>query len=213
MYSSARPTAARPFLIGAVSCAVLVLLAIGFVDRPLSTWSHAEFHGQQAFIWLTWIVDPIPPLAVLGLIGAGIAAVAGWRPGPRGRILLATCLATIAALVIKDELKILFGRTWPETWTNNNPSWIKDGVFGFEPFHGGAGWFSFPSGHTTLVTAPMMVLFLCLPRLRMVWLALIALVVIGLLGADYHWLSDTIAGCYLGTAVAVGMVALLKAKP
>lgn len=213
MYSTERPTTARPFLLGAVSCAVLVLLAIAFVDRPLSTFAHADFHGQQAFVWLTWIVDPIPPLAVVGLIGAGIAAVAGWRPGSRGRILLAACLATVVALVVKDELKILFGRTWPETWTNNNPSWIKDGVFGFEPFHGGNGWFSFPSGHTTLVTAPMMVLYLCWPRLRMVWLAVIALVVIGLLGADYHWLSDTIAGFYLGTAVAIGMVALLKAKP
>jgi len=213
MYSTARPTPARPFLIGAVSCALLLLLAIGFVDRPLSTWTHADFHGEQAFIWLTWIVDPIPPLALIGVTGAGIAAIAGWRPGTHGRILLATCLATLTAIVIKDELKILFGRTWPETWTNNNPSWIKDGVFGFEPFHGGAGWYSFPSGHTTLVSAPMMVLFLCLPRLRMVWLALIALVVIGLLGADYHWLSDTIAGFYLGTAVAIGMVALLKAKP
>lgn len=213
MYSSARPISARPFLIGAVSCAALVLLAIGFVDRPLSTFTHAEFHGQQAFIWLTLIVDPIPPLAVAGLIGAGIAAIAGWRPGARGRILLATCLATLVALAIKDQLKLLFGRTWPETWTNNNPSWIKDGVFGFEPFHGGNGWYSFPSGHTTLISAPMIVLFLCLPRLRMIWLALIALVVIGLLGADFHWLSDTIAGLYLGTAVAVGMVALMKAKP
>jgi len=207
-----RPSA-RPFLLGAISCALLVLLAIGFVDRPLSTWTHAEFHGEQGFIWLTWLVDPIPPLAVAGLIGAGIAAVAGWHPGAKGRILLAACLATVAALVIKDQLKILFGRTWPETWTNNNPSWIKDGVFGFEPFHGSAGWFSFPSGHTTLITAPMMVLFFCLPRLRMVWVALILLVVIGLLGADYHWLSDTIAGFYLGTATAVGMIALLRAKP
>jgi len=206
-------SSARSFLLGAIGCAVLVLLAIGFVDRPLATWAHAEFHGQQGFIWLTWLVDPIPPLAVAGLIGAGIAALAGWRPGAQGRILLAACLATDAALVSKDMLKILFGRTWPETWTNNNPSWIKDGVFGFEPFHGGAGWFSFPSGHTTLITAPMMVLYLCLPRLRMIWLALIALVVIGLLGADYHWLSDTIAGFYLGTATAVGMVALLQAKP
>jgi membrane-associated phospholipid phosphatase len=42
---------------------------------------------------------------------------------------------------------------------------------------------------------------------------LIALVVIGLLGADFHWLSDTIAGFYLGTATAIGVVALLKAKP
>lgn len=212
MHSPARPSA-RPFLVAAVSCLALVLLTIALADRPFSTWAHAEFHGDQGFIWLTWIVDPIPPLAVVGLIGAGIAAVAGWRPGAKGRVLLAACLSTIAALVVKDELKLLFGRTWPETWTNNNPSWIGSGTFGFWPLHGGAGWFSFPSGHVTLITAPMMVLWLCVPRLRALWAALIALVVIGLLGADYHWLSDTIAGFYLGLAMAVGMVALLDAKP
>lgn len=49
------------------------------------------------------------------MIGAGIAAVTGWRPGAKGRVLLAVCLATVAALVVKDRLKILFGRTWLET--------------------------------------------------------------------------------------------------
>ena len=151
MDSPARPSA-RPFLVTAVSCVALVLLAIGLADRPFSTWSHAEFHGDQGVIWLSWIVDPTPPLAVAGLIGAGI--VAGWRPGAKGRVLLAVCLATVAALVVKDQLKILFGRTWPETWTNNHPSWAGNGTFGFEPLDGGAGWFSFPSGHTTLITAP-----------------------------------------------------------
>ena len=33
------------------------------------------------------------------------------------------------------------------------------------PFHGGQGWASFPSGHTTLATAPMAVLMI---RLRVV---------------------------------------------
>jgi hypothetical protein len=40
-----------------------------------------------------------------------------------------------------------FGRTWPESWLGDNPSWIRDDVFGFFPFHGGRGWESFPSGH------------------------------------------------------------------
>ncbi len=212
MYSQPRSNA-RPFLIGALICAILLLLSIGFVDRPLATFEHAEFHGQQGFVWLTWLVDPIPPLAVVILIGTGIAALAGWRPTGAGRIPLAFAVATLVAMGIKDQFKILFGRTWPETWISNNPSWIKDGVFGFEPLHGGLGWSAFPSGHATLITAPMIVLWICVPRLRMVWAALIALVVIGLLGADYHWLSDTIAGFYLGTAVAVGTVALLRAWP
>ena len=49
------------------------------------------------------------------------------------------CLATVAALGMKDQLKVLLGRTWPETWINNNPFWIGNGAFGFEPLHGGAG--------------------------------------------------------------------------
>ena len=83
MHLPARPSA-RPFLVAAVSCIGLVLLAIGFADRLFSTWAHAKFHGDQGLI-----VDPIPPLAVAGLIGAGIAAAAGWRPGAKGRVLLA----------------------------------------------------------------------------------------------------------------------------
>ena len=50
--------------------------------------------------------------------------------------------------------KGLFGRTWPESWLGNNPSWIRDGVFRFFPFHGGAGLgFLFPLGHAAVITA------------------------------------------------------------
>jgi hypothetical protein len=31
-----------------------------------------------------------------------------------------------------------------------------------------------------------------------------------LLGADYHWLSDVIAGAYLGTAVGFGVAGLIE---
>jgi membrane-associated phospholipid phosphatase len=190
-------------------CIVMVALSIAGLDRAVSTWSHADFHGLVGFIWLTRIVDPVPPLAALGLAGAGLAALAGWRPGRWGRVLIACCLATLVALAIKDQLKFAFGRTWPETWTNNNPSWIGNGVFGFQPFHGGQGWASFPSGHTTLMAAPMSILWQALPRWRWLWAGLVALVAIGLIGADYHWLSDIIAGAFLGAAAGIGMAALV----
>lgn len=199
-------------LVAALACAVLVIVAIGVLDRTVSSFSHEHFHGVRLFDALTHIVDPIPWLALLGLVASAIAALLGWRPGRWGRIVIATCLAALLAIEIKDTLKFAFGRTWPETWINNNPSWIGNGVFGFNPFHGGQGWSSFPSGHMTAITAPMAALWLTIPRWRWLFAGIVLLVAIGLLGADYHWLSDIIAGTFLGAATALGIVALVAAR-
>ena len=91
-----------------------------------------------------------------------------------------------------------FGRTWPETWVCNNLSYFGNGTYGFFPFHGGQGYASFPSGHTTAMTAFAGSLWFLWPKLRWLGIVLTLAVVIGLLGADYHWLSDIVAGAILG---------------
>ncbi len=192
-----------------VACVVLTILSIAFIDRAVSTWSHATLGQAAAFVWLTHIIDPFVPAASIGLLVVALAAVFGWRPGPAGRTIIALCIAVLIATVLKEELKFLFGRTWPETWVGNNPSWIKDGVYRFEPLHGGRGWASFPSGHMALITAPCMVMWLLAPRVwRLLWAALILAVAIGLTGADFHFVSDMIAGTFLGWACGIGAVAL-----
>lgn len=188
-----------------VALLVLTGLAVAFADRPLATWSHEALHGMAVFVWLTWIAEPTVPGAIVGLAVAGIAALAGWRPRRWGRALIAVCVATLVAVAIKDQLKFAFGRTWPETWTNANPSWIGGGVFGFFPFHGGQGWASFPSGHTTVIAAPMTALGRALGRWGWLCALPVALVAIGLIGADFHWLSDTLAGATLGLATGWGI--------
>jgi len=193
-----------------VACLLLAAASYGLVDRPLATWSHQALHGVVAFVWLTRIAEAVQPMAVAGLVGAGVAALFGWRPGPWGRVLIAACLATLVGAAIKEQLKFACGRTWPETWTNNNPSWIKDGVFGFFPFHGGQGWASFPSGHTTVIAAPMTALALALRRRAWLCGLPVALVAVGLIGADYHWASDILAGAALGLAVGWGCWTLLR---
>ena len=85
-------------------------------------------------------------------------------------------------------------------------------VFVFDFFHGGAGWAAFPSGHTTLITAPLAVLWFAAPRWRWALPIPFLAVVVGLLGADYHWLADIIAGFFVGTASGIGAVALLRAR-
>ncbi len=199
----ASPNLPRRWAIAAAACVVLIALAIAFADRPIALFAHDHLHGIAVFVDLTYIPEFVTPVAavILVVFGIGLAMGRSWN-GPF-TVLVRCSVALIAAAAIKDQLKYAFGRTWPETWTNNNPSFIGNGSFGFSPFHGGQGWASFPSGHTTVICAVVAVLWICWPRLRWLYAALVALVVIGLLGADFHWLSDTIAGGFLGSAVGV----------
>ncbi|MDR3326250.1 MAG: phosphatase PAP2 family protein [Rhodospirillaceae bacterium] len=196
-------------LISCFVCAIMVGFSITFLDREIATWSHNYLNGIQMFVWFTWIIEPIPYLAVGGLAAFIILLLFGWRPGPLGSKILSFCLAVLVAIAIKEQLKFYFGRTWPETWTNDNPSWIDNGIFTFQLFHGKDGWASFPSGHTTTIAASMSVLWRIIPKFRLLWGCLFVLVAIGLLGANYHWLSDIITGGFLGTACGFGMTTLL----
>ncbi len=54
------------------------------------------------------------------------------------------------------------------------------------------------------------VLWLRHPRLRWLYLLAIVLTAIGQLGANYHWLSDVIAGAFLGAATGCFTVWLAR---
>jgi membrane-associated phospholipid phosphatase len=209
----------------AVVAAVVIEASVQLVDRPVATWVHAHL-GDARFDWfaasysghplkigpfslMAGPAQAVGPLAVLVVAVLAVAAASGWRPQMRGRIVLTLCLSVFAALTTNSVVKPIFGRTWPESWLGNNPSWIHDGVFGFFPFHGGAGWGSFPSGHTTVITTPAVILWIVWPELRILWVATVALVVAGLLGANYHFVSDVVGGLCLGTAIGLAIAKLL----
>ncbi len=176
----------------------LVALAYFFADREVAAALKPYLGGIKVFPQLTHIVDLLPPLASIG--AAAIAGRALWRGSltPLESAFLRLCCAILIAIAVKEVLKGAFGRTWPETWVCNNPSYFGNGVYGFFPFHGGQGYASFPSGHTTAMTAFAGSLWCLWPKLRWLGIVLTLAVVIGLLGADYHWLSDIIAGAILG---------------
>lgn len=190
-----------------------IALSILWLDRPWAEFAQGQaFKTIAIFPLLTKLADLFLPLALLGLAAAGLAALRGWRPGPTGGLLLCLCLAVAIALMAKTELKYLFGRTWPETWVGGNPSWIRDGVFGFSFLHGGQGWESFPSGHTTVTSAPMAVLWRRWPRFWALWALPVVLVAVGLLACDYHWISDVLAGAGVGVASGLGAWALMARR-
>ena len=209
----------------AATCALSVGVSLAMIDRPVATWVHghlgnerfgwfvANFHGHPLrfgpFSVMAGPAEALLPLGAFAFIVMAIAAWAGWRPAIRGRIAVALCLSVFASQGITSVVKEAFGRTWPESWLEDNPSWIRDGVFGFFPFHGGMGWGSFPSGHTSVITAAATILWLIWPELRIVWAAAVAVAVAGLIGGNYHFVSDIIGGLYLGAAIGLGTAGLI----
>lgn len=205
----------RSILYGLVGCFTLVALAVRFVDRPLASMVHAQMplpeSAQDLLRAFTRIPELIGALAILLVVGFGLLRL---RRGSLAGLAEGGFLVSISVLLadaIKTALKLACGRTWPETWlpgsgSNGNPSYIRDGVYGFFPFHGGAGWGAFPSGHTVAVCACATVLWLLWPRCRVLYVALVAATVIGLLGMNYHFLADVLAGGYLGWAVGLATV-------
>ena len=144
-----------------------------------------------------------------------MGARALWRGslGPIETAILRLCCAILIAIAVKEVLKGAFSRTWPETWVCNNPSYFGNGTYGFFPFHGGPGYASFPSGHTAAITAFAGALWFLCPKLRWLSIAASLAVVIGLLGADHHWLSDIMAGAILGATTGIAVAKIGRQAP
>jgi membrane-associated phospholipid phosphatase len=190
-----------------------VIVSYFVIDRPLSFFAHQHLVPHKIFVVLTYIPEAFAATSCTILAVLGIAYLSGWRLTRWQKVAMVWAVSVLVTSAIKNQLKLVFGRTWPETWTHNNPSLIRDGAYGFNPFRVGAGFESFPSGHTAAICAAMTVLWICYPRFRVLYGVLIAAVVVGLIGANYHFLSDIIAGGFVGTSVAIVTVRLAGLAP
>lgn len=204
-------SALNRWLIALAITVIAVVISYQWVDRPLALLAHAHSGERETFARFTHIPDPLIPLASFVFVVCGLWVFAGRR---LTRLLTAAALCSISLIVaetIKSGLKYVFGRLWPDTWVQNNPSFIHDGAYGFNFFHGGQGYASFPSGHTTVTCALISVLWIFYPSFRPFYAAVVLAVAIGLIGANYHFLSDVIAGGFLGTSVGWMTASLWRA--
>jgi membrane-associated phospholipid phosphatase len=136
-------------------------------------------------------------------VAAVVLLVAAARRGAVGRAWLLTSVASLAAAAAKDELKFVFGRPWPSTW-------LMWGTYEFHPFSNSAFFGGFPSGHTAYISAPLCVLWVLAPRWRWLWGGVIAVVMVGLVGANYHFVGDVLAGLLTGMGCAWGTLRLMR---
>lgn len=185
-----------------LAIAAAVTASFLWLDRAVASFVHDNFRypHRGAVDELSHFPNPLILLAVVLSVIFGLRMILG-RPLSRHQANTFACsLAVIFTEIMKNMLKFIFGRTWPETWVDNNPSFIGNGVYGFNFMHGGTAYQSFPSGHMAATCTVISVLWIRYPQFR--WFYLIAGLFVGaaLVGANYHFLSDVIAGAFIGAS-------------
>lgn len=115
--------------------------------------------------------------------------------------------AIIIASLICNVLKISLGRARPMAFINEN-------LFGFYffQFDFNSLMLSFPSGHATTIASLMISLSFFHPRYWKIFFLLILLVSVSRVINDAHFLSDTIAGLYLGAITPIWLKTFIEKK-
>ncbi len=170
---------------------------------------HDRLRDYRAFFdVVAQLPKGVGPLAIGCTVILGMAALMRRRLSNFQITIVLSALSLAVSDILENWLKFTFGRTWPESWVQDNPSFIRDGVHNFNPFHGGPGFAAFPSGHMTAMCAMASVFWICYPRFRVFYAVCVGAVVIGQIGANYHFISDIIAGGFLGVSVGWMITAL-----
>jgi membrane-associated phospholipid phosphatase len=192
---------------------VAVVASYYWLDRPIALAMHqgVVLSGHGWWRALARIPNPLVPVSVLMLVVFGVKIVRHRHLTRLQSAIFVAALATILTEAIKEQLKFAFGRAWPESWAGSNPSFIRDGIYGFHPFHG-SGYNSFPSGHTATACAILAVLWVWYPKMRPILLVAGLLVAGGLVAANYHFLSDVIAGAFLGATIGLLVTGIWHAQ-
>jgi membrane-associated phospholipid phosphatase len=190
----------KPAVYLAGFCLFLSILSIFYIDRPVAAFWHAHDFFRRVFQIMA--APSLLPLPCAGLFL--VNAIIRRRAAPPSRLFLAASIATLAATAAKDELKWIFGRPWPDTW-------LDLGIYRLHPFTDSQLFGAFPSGHTSYIAAPLCVFWQLAPRYRRIYAALLASVMFGLVGADYHFVADVLAGLATGLIAAAGTLILLPA--
>ena len=189
-----RPSVRIATAVGAT--AILVVISIGFVDRPVALYLHARGPDLHALFGLTgelgegwgWLV--LFALGFAGLHWGG--ALPRLRPaaGPMRRLsaIPAFLFASIAASGLAvDIMKIGFGRMRPKLLFGAD-------LYGFTWFGLRADHWSFPSGHADTIVALFSALWWLWPQHLLFYILAAAIVAGSRVVSGAHYPSDVLAG-------------------
>lgn len=184
-----------------IVCTILVVVSYYYVDKPFAefVYQHTDpiLHKKirDWALMLSQILHFAAPIFIVLLI---LKKLFSDHLSKLQLTFLAIAINLIVTDSIKDILKLAFGRYRPVTWMKNGSEWLQSPQYGFHPFHGGLAYQSFPSGHAAAIFAIMTVIWIVYPKWR--WLSILscAVVIFFLLALNYHFVSDIVAGAFLG---------------
>jgi len=206
---------AAPLARGTVWVALFCGLAMAVIDRPLALFLKAHVGGDvEGFFRIVTNLG----LAQLYLVPAGLAWLGcvlmmrrARRPEERGRWRRLAwkpafvVLAMAASGLVESLLKFGIGRLRPRLL-------FDVGVYGFEPFNHHWAMNSFPSGHSQAAWAAMTALMVLVPRHALLCLVVAVLVAASRVFLTVHYLSDAVAGSWLGFAAAMLVARQLRRR-
>jgi membrane-associated phospholipid phosphatase len=200
------------WIVGFIVTAAVVLVSVQWVDRPIAIWIFDLFGGRRISNHLADRIVQIPIVTATVFIVCGVIAIMG-RRFSKLEVAIAMCaISTLATTVIKDQLKFAFGRTWPDTWGPGIVSLVRDNVYGFHFFQSGKSFESFPSGHAAVAAAVLSVIWILFPSLRRICAMSMVAVDIGLVALNLHFVSDVVAGSFIGISTGLFTIALCRAS-
>ncbi|MCX7091148.1 MAG: phosphatase PAP2 family protein [Legionellales bacterium] len=168
----------------------LIIAAYFLMDKPLVLSIHAWDLANHfpILVWLTQLGRSLPWLIMVPLIALFFRYV---RRVKQIELRIWFLWATLVFCNgVSFVLKNLLGRARPSLLLDQN-------LFGFYGPHTEGLYHSFPSGHTTQITAMSLSLALLYPRFRW-WIVLLASMVFATrVLLTYHYLSDILATFYL----------------
>jgi membrane-associated phospholipid phosphatase len=194
-------------VIGFISTAVVVTLCIWFYDRLLAIYiSNLLFTNST---WRRYTAD-IPDTLLLTVCVTTVFAYIIYRIRSKKKLFNIhteffhlIMYAVPASFAAKSFLKFIFGRTNTREWL------LQPELYGFHWFQGVGLKAGFPSGHMAVFTALATSLWRFYPRYRIVYSIFLLTLAVALIATNYHFLSDVIAGAYLGVVVEVRAFKLL----
>jgi lipid A 4'-phosphatase len=194
-----------------VGIAVIEILAIGWLDRPL-----AAYFRETGGIWRPFFEWAGPfGLAMPYLILSAIAfAVLRWggnlpllatrakRMRTAAHIPALLFFAVAAAGVLVDVIKVVVGRPRPKLL-------FAAGDYEFSWIGLSADHWSFPSGHAATAAALATALWCLWPQPLLFYVVGAALVAMSRVVTGAHYLSDVVMGAFIGVVVARALAILL----
>jgi membrane-associated phospholipid phosphatase len=200
------------WLAGLVSTGTFVTVSFQCFDKPVALLVYNIFGGWRVSAELAARISKIPLATAFVFVICGLVALLGHRLSRRGVAVAMSAVSLLATVIIKDQLKFAFGRTWPDTWGTGIVSFVRDNVYGFHFFQSGTSFESFPSGHAAATAAVLSVVWILFPELRVICAIGVIAVDLGLVALNLHFLSDVIAGSFVGISTGLFTVALWGAS-